>query len=110
MLGEIIDHHILRFICHDRNIKTEEKLDVEINFQSNISSDENFNKFIDRSRNYFDWREEKILEVGCGKGDLARSLAKNGAKEVWGVDIQQNLNFDWSKEPHRNGIMNYIIK
>ena len=88
MFGKKIDTHILRLISHDRNIKTEEELEAEIELHSHFPTDEDFNKFTERSSNYFNWKGKKILDVCCGKGDLARSLAKNGAKEVWGVDIQ----------------------
>ena len=88
MFGEKIDTHILRLISHDRNIKTEEELESEIEVYNHNPTEEDFTLFTKRSGEYFDWKGKKILDVCCGKGDLARSLAKNGAKEVWGVDLQ----------------------
>ena len=88
MFGEKIDIHILRLISHDRNIKTEEELEAEIELFNHNATEEDFKKFTGRSGQYFDWHGKKILDVCCGKGDLVRSLAKNGAKEVLGVDIQ----------------------
>lgn len=33
----------------------------------------------------------KILDIGCGEGEMARYFAKNGAKSVLGLDISQNM-------------------
>jgi SAM-dependent methyltransferase len=92
MLGEKIDTFILRLIAHDRNILTEEQIEAKTNYQaetcSYVAIDKDFVKFTSRAGKYFDWKGKKILDVACGKGNLANFLAKKGASAVWGIDIQ----------------------
>jgi len=90
MFGEKIDTAILRIISHDRNIMTEEQIEAEAQNLTlhYIPTEEDFVKFTTRSGHHFDWKGKKILDVGCGKGDLANFLAKKGASEVWGIDVQ----------------------
>ena len=88
MFGKKIDTFIIRFISHDRNLKTENQLEKDSLLNDRPTNLSNFNKFIERAGARFSWRGSTILDVCCGEGDLARSLAKNGAKEVYGVDIQ----------------------
>jgi ubiquinone/menaquinone biosynthesis C-methylase UbiE len=92
MLGRHLDLRLLRLISHDRNIKTEEQIDAEAQeLASNVSyvaTDEDFLKFTQRAGEHFEWRGKKILDVACGKGDLANQLAMKGASAVYGLDIQ----------------------
>jgi SAM-dependent methyltransferase len=41
----------------------------------------------------------RVLDLGCGTGDLCRRIIKLGAKEVTGVDISYNMLDIASKEP-----------
>lgn len=93
MFGEKIDTAILRIISHDRNIMTEEQIEAEAQNQilHYIPTEEDFVKFISRAGHHFDYVGKKILDVGCGKGDLANFLAKKGASEVWGIDVQRRF-------------------
>tara|TARA_Y100001970_G_scaffold270265_1_gene363912 strand:+ start:3993 stop:4841 length:849 start_codon:yes stop_codon:yes gene_type:complete len=88
MFGEKIDTHIIRLISHSRNLKTEDQLESESLLSNRSTNEQKFNRFIERAGEKFKWKESRILDVCCGEGDLARSLAKNGAKEVCGVDLQ----------------------
>ena len=36
-----------------------------------------------------DWKGKRVLDVGCGTGELAELIAKRGAKEVVGIDFSE---------------------
>ncbi len=38
-----------------------------------------------------DVKDMKILDIGCGEGELSRYFAEHGAKSVLGLDISQNM-------------------
>lgn len=92
MFGEKIDTLILMLMSHDRNMLTEEQIenavDEQLSTNSYIASKDDFIKFTMRAGSHFDCKGKRILDVACGKGNLANFIAKNGAIEVWGVDIQ----------------------
>lgn len=95
MFGEKIDTFILRLISHKNNFLTEEQIEAKANDKikqieegTYVLPMEDFFKFTVRAGRYFDWKGKKILDVGCGEGNLSNSLAKKGAHEVWGIDIQ----------------------
>src|SRR4051812_37263082 len=39
----------------------------------------------------FDFRNSKVLELGCGHGALSVSIAQAGASEVLGLDIDEGV-------------------
>ena len=47
-----------------------------------IDAGEYFNKLVSSLT-----QSKTVLEIGCGRGDLAIQIAKNGARKVVGVDI-----------------------
>lgn len=67
------------------------------NYSKPRNYDENlFQKGFDESRKFFDrfagkidFREKKLLDVGCGLGSTCIYMAMNGAKKVVGVDIDR---------------------
>lgn len=52
-------------------------------------------------------KDEKILDVACGKGDIARYLVRNGAK-VTGIDISKMLDYAVEREEKEKLGINYI--
>jgi ubiquinone/menaquinone biosynthesis C-methylase UbiE len=92
MLGRTVDKKLLRLISHSRNIKTEEQIEAEAEDLARtgtyVASDEDFVKATTRAGAHLDWKGKKILDVGCGRGDLANHLAMNGAVDVCGIDLQ----------------------
>ena len=42
---------------------------------------------------YIYYKNKLLIEIGCGTGDFAISLAKSGAQKVVGVDIDRNSSF-----------------
>jgi len=87
MLGEKIDTQILMLISHDRLKMTEAEIDSRQSIEGLEVTDEDFVKFTTRSEGYFDFQGKTVLDVGCGRGELSNHLAKNGAAEVWGADL-----------------------
>jgi ubiquinone/menaquinone biosynthesis C-methylase UbiE len=110
MLGRKLDTKILRFISHDRNKMTEEQIEAAAQkFVSKMSytpPDEDFRKFTQRAGAYFDWKGKRILDVACGRGDLANHLAMRGASEVYGIDIQNQHIAVGKSVAAKNGISN----
>jgi SAM-dependent methyltransferase len=49
---------------------------------------ESTNRFLQRFEGRLDVRGKELLDVGCGTGDMAAILARDGAARVVGVDIQ----------------------
>ncbi|MFW9942721.1 MAG: class I SAM-dependent methyltransferase [Candidatus Thorarchaeota archaeon] len=52
-------------------------------------------------------KEEKILDVACGKGDVARDLVRNGAK-VTGIDISKMLDYAIKREEKEKFGITYL--
>src|SRR5436190_19899984 len=52
----------------------------------------------DRIARMFPVQGKRILEIGCGEGDVAESLAKNHDCEVHGIDLQSNE--AWKEHRH----------
>ena len=91
MFGEYLDTKIIRLISHNRNIKTEKELELELNEKPLHFDSSQFDKFIKRNKSNFDFKNKRILEVCCGEGNLANAIAKNGAKEVLAIDFQRKF-------------------
>jgi ubiquinone/menaquinone biosynthesis C-methylase UbiE len=52
-------------------------------------------------------KDEKILDVACGEGNVARHLAKNGAR-VTGIDISKMLDFASEREEKEQLGIHYV--
>ena len=52
-------------------------------------------------------KDEKILDVACGEGNLARNLAKSGAK-ITGIDISKMVDFAIEREKKDQLGINYL--
>jgi SAM-dependent methyltransferase len=52
-------------------------------------------------------KDDKILDVACGKGDVARHLIRNGAK-VTGIDISKMLDYAIEMEKKEKLGINYL--
>ncbi|MFX1374952.1 MAG: class I SAM-dependent methyltransferase [Promethearchaeota archaeon] len=52
-------------------------------------------------------KDEKILDVACGKGDIARHLVRSGAK-VTGIDISKMLDYAIEREEKEKLGINYL--
>lgn len=91
MFGETVDYWLLRPFVHDRNKATEERLDALAAAPEALSLEKamaRLEKIRLRTDGNFPVNESlHYLDVGCGKGDIAITLAKSGCKNVTGIDI-----------------------
>ena len=51
------------------------------------------------------WKNKKVLDVGCGTGLFAHSVAKAGAKNVLGIDFSLEA-INLAKETHKHKNLN----
>lgn len=65
------------------NLKTKDKESRGIEYAQS-----QYNKYLKRGFK-IDIHDKKILEIGCGHGGISCFLAMNGAKEVYGLDINE---------------------
>ncbi len=84
-LYHALSYKLLRILSHDKNLKTDiqisEAIDQEI-YDDNIPQ-----IYLKHISKYLDYSNKSIIDIGCGTGDFAISLAKTGAKKVIGIDI-----------------------
>ncbi len=80
-----VAYHLLKRLSHERNKQTNQQI-------SAIAEQEAYNPteahtFLSYTQQYADYHGKTVLDVGCGTGDLAITLAKSGAGRVVGVDV-----------------------
>ncbi len=78
---------LLKSLSHNRNLLT----DVQM---SKILEQDTFdakkpNIYLEHIRKFLDYKDKTIIEIGCGTGDFAISLAKSGAQKVVGIDVDK---------------------
>ena len=80
---------LLKSLSHNKNLLTDIQLSKVIEQNSYDSKKTNiYLKYISK---YLNYNNKSIIEIGCGAGDFAISLAKTGAQKVLGVDIDREL-------------------
>jgi 2-polyprenyl-3-methyl-5-hydroxy-6-metoxy-1,4-benzoquinol methylase len=77
-------YHLLASLSSDANRRTEENIDGDVNHTE--LSREAFHKIVRRFGPEFDIAGKRVLEVGCGVGDLAICMAEVGA-QVTAIDV-----------------------
>ncbi len=91
MLGEKLDYWLLRPFTHSRNIATEEELNERFISGSPIEVEDaklRLEKLLHRLEGNFSISSDRhYLDVGCGTGDLAVAITKEGCRSVTGIDI-----------------------
>lgn len=84
-LRDALSYRCLRMLSHARNRLSEEEVasrTVELPFNPAKAR-----KHVDFFSRYTDFRGKRIVDIGCGYGDVAIGLAKVGARKVLGVDL-----------------------
>jgi len=76
---------ILRPLCHSRNRLTEEEVASRV--QRLPYNPAKARKHVDCFGRYMSFAGKRVLDVGCGYGDVAIGLVKAGARCVVGVDL-----------------------
>jgi len=91
MLGETLDHLLLRSLAHRRAIATEDELNRRADSLSAESLEAGvakFTKVITRFEGAVPVDPElRYLDMGCGTGELTIAFAKLGVKRITGVDF-----------------------
>jgi release factor glutamine methyltransferase len=54
-------------------------------------------------------QDRRCLDVGCGCGILAVQLAKNGARHVHAIDVQQEATANTMANAFRNGVSEQVV-
>ena len=49
-----------------------------------------------------DLKGKKILDLGCGEGEMAKYFIESGAKKVVGIDVSQNMINEAQKKQDKN--------
>ena len=91
-------------IFYDRVYKKGEKK----HFTSFIAQGKNTSE-VDEILKEISWKNKKVLDVGCGTGLFAYSVAKAGAKHVLGIDFSLEA-INLAKENHKHKNLNFEHK
>lgn len=92
MFGRHIDYYLLRPFCSSKHLSLSEEEAAAKGRKIDINDGELadfLSCFSPRSGYRFDFKGKSVLEVGCGDGLLSLQMAKAGARQVLGVDIQE---------------------
>jgi SAM-dependent methyltransferase len=82
-----IAYALLQVLSHSKNLNTNSEISSQGYQDAYAPSDaEGFLPHFDK---HLDYRGKAVLDIGCGTGNLAITLAKQGARHVVGVDVDK---------------------
>jgi SAM-dependent methyltransferase len=82
---ETVAYHLLKWFSHSRNRLTQPEISAHA--AQRALDFETPRWFLDFANPYVDYRGQTVLDIGSGYGDLCIWLAKTGAAQVTGVEI-----------------------
>jgi ubiquinone/menaquinone biosynthesis C-methylase UbiE len=89
LFGDSLSYSLLKALSHNRNRQTDTQ--IANSRQQEIYNPFKPNIYLGHINRYINYKDKQLIEIGCGAGDFAISLAKSGARKVVGIDIDQEL-------------------
>lgn len=88
LAGQTLSHGVLRFLSHTRNRLSEDEVARRtVELPHNPSKARKHVGYFSRFANF---AGKRVIDIGCGYGDVAIGLAKAGARSVLGVDLDES--------------------
>ena len=82
-------YRLLKVLSHHKNLRADEQISKIA--EKTASDTCKASLFLGYLGKYLDldFKNRKIIDIGCGNGDLTITIAKSGARKVVGVDVDQ---------------------